>query len=760
MRLQDREKLLDEPLSACFVGAAGIGKSTLINAMVAGGGVVVPSGGVGPLTAQAIQISYSDTRSFSAIYHSPANFWRIGFALESAIRREGQTQDDSDEGELEELLDEEAREEVDLPSDEEHTESKTSTYRKQAQLILTGDQENAVDLKYLADGIREATGKPRKWKTTATPNDQKRIDRLKTIFQTEHTDSEAIFEVDSSNERFHMELTEHAAGYLSPIIRELQVQWDSSFLKEGLQLVDLPGLGIAGDVYREVANKWVRNKANAVVLVVNHRGITEADANLLRSSGFLTRLLHSADDPTSDPVNLLVAVVRTDEIASTRRQDDKSKKKQEHLTDVLAECRELVRSQLRERIKEAWTTEEDSVLRDVKNASIDRIASTLQVFPLTTTEYRKLLIDDEDDASFLQEKDESGVPAIINGLTQMSRDNRILVHERFSEALDSFYGRLRSQLELIRARWEERVRAREEAESIQKDLESFIKPLREEFRARQGGYRTFLKETLPARIEAVVETSSLAATKSIRGYLRTLRDAHWKTLQAAVRRDGTYYGARHINLPTDFAIAFEDPVAEAWGKSILSELRKRTKEFSDDCLGFVDRVVEWASAQGGRVQPRLIEAQRDAIAADTKHLSTVGKNAVDELRSTVRAELCKAIEKPIRKRCQVFVRKNKHVGTGVTMRILDLFDDLADEAIDAAKLPAQNVLLDNYRLVETEILEAWKNHSDPLAAAAEAIVASHEDSVKRSDAQKRKKVLQEIDEVFECAPQAGEEQPV
>ena len=118
----------------------------------------------------------------------------------------------------------------------------------------------------------------------------------------------------------------------------------------------------------------------------------------------------------------------------------------------------------------------------------------------------------------------------------------------------------------------------------------------------------------------------------------------------------------------------------------------------------------------------------------------------------MRNELCRAIEGPIRKRCKAFVQLNSHEGRGVRDRILELFDELADETIDAAKPPAQKVLLDNYRTVEQEIVEAWRIHNDPLAAAADAIVSSHEDSVKRSDDQKRKKILETILEITECSP--------
>ena len=51
-------------------------------------------------------------------------------------------------------------------------------------------------------------------------------------------------------------------------------------------LVDLPGVGIAQDPYRDVTKSYVRDKARAVVLTVDRAGPTESTMDLIRSSGF------------------------------------------------------------------------------------------------------------------------------------------------------------------------------------------------------------------------------------------------------------------------------------------------------------------------------------------------------------------------------------------------------------------------------------------------------------------------------------------
>lgn len=758
--LSERAEKLCNSLLACFVGGSGVGKSTLINCLVGRHEVVVPSGGVGPLTAQALKIEYGERPALRAIYHAPATVWKLVFALEKMFAADLASGTSPPLNDLLSGMDDEAIEEVEdlAAGDDFEKRKKSDQYLKQARLLVTGQQEGAGDVAYVVDSLRDAIGKERIWGTTLRELDEARLERLRTIFKTKEIRSESICELEKGDEHdvFDRELHDHATGFLAPAIKSLEISWDADLLRRGLELVDLPGVGVAGDVHRAVTDAWMRGDANAVILVVNHRGVHEADADLLRASGFLNRLLHSADDPSADPVVLLVAVVKTDEIAESRRATDKSKSKREHLACVMEECERIVRSQIRERLEEVWSLD-GLQLTETKRDIVNRLIAGLQIFPVSSTQFRKLVADDEDDVAFIKDEEESGIPQLYRGLGTLADDHRRDCNDRFAESLTLFQDRLTSALLVSRAQWEEGARASEEAERLQRQLDEFLLPLRQEFHARQGQFRAFLKEVLPAQIETVIAKSRQSSSISIRSYLRQLRNAHWATLRAAVRRGGTFIGSRHIDLPRDFAQTFEEPIAEAWSQQILKQVRQRTKEYSDDCIALMERIVVWAREKGGHVQPKLIEAQQKAIQNDARQLTSVGRELVNELRDRVRQDLVNAIESPIRRKCQAFVRRNEDVGTGVKNRILDLFEELADEAIDAAAKPAEKVLLENYRAVEQQIREVFQSHHNPLQSAETAIVSSHHDHVKRSDAQKRTRIIKEIDAIIELRPTLFEE---
>ena len=390
-RLQKASSLMGEDLSVCFLGNSGVGKSTLINALTGGGQAVVPSGGVGPLTAQALTVRYGESPKIAAEYHSRERLNQLVFGLENSWKSELGAPGE----ELAELTDEEGEslyadmvaevEEDELSNRERHRRDTKSV----AELLITGKQSADVTIRYLVDGLRDALGHGRPWAPESNPEDAQRIARIR-----------GALALAKKGERFVREgtptelatvLNDHACGFLAPLIRKATVWWNSPLLQSGVTLVDLPGLGVIGDPRPEITRKFIRESAKALVLVVDHRGVTEPVAQLLRQSEFLNRLLHTSDEPEGNPV-LLIAITKVDDIARTRRLGDKSRSFAAHFAAVCEEMVPFIRNQLRNELESIW--KDDGELHRSKQEVIDRLLATLRVHPISAVEFEALVSDD------------------------------------------------------------------------------------------------------------------------------------------------------------------------------------------------------------------------------------------------------------------------------------------------------------------------------------------------------------------------------
>ena len=272
-----------DDVTVCFLGNSGVGKSTLLNALAADDAQVLPAGGIGPLTAQATEVHYSEVPMFRVVYHPKSRLWQTVFALEARLTQQSKQaaklESEAQASELaQELSEEEKREAIDdaasnsVGAEEGAAVDSLDGYIKQAKNIVCGNQFAEHPLEYLVDALRVACDLETKWGSSIDAQDVPRISRVKRILAAGKDGLKYERRAQGDKREFMEDLKAHAAGFLSPMIERIEVGWPADVLKAGVKLVDLPGVGIAQDSYRDVTKQYVREKARAVIVVVDRAG--------------------------------------------------------------------------------------------------------------------------------------------------------------------------------------------------------------------------------------------------------------------------------------------------------------------------------------------------------------------------------------------------------------------------------------------------------------------------------------------------------
>lgn len=778
-------KAQPETITVCFLGNSGVGKSTLLNALAAGNRQILPSGGIGPLTAQATEVKYSEEPRFKVKYQPKVRYWQLVSALDfrlqhqnkAANRPKGQAETPTDIDvaddikanlEQDDLIEAKDIATPPPPSETDADAIKAATEKiealiKQAKHMVCGNQFSTRGLDYLVAALRLAGNPKPNWDQETFADDLPRLQRINEVLKGEK-DSRTYERTQGNDKKaFEQDLTDHAAGFLSPLIERISVEWPSDILKSGIILVDLPGVGIASDSYRDVTRQYVREKARGVILVVDRAGPTEASVSLLRTSGYWDRLVGAADDPSSDPCSMMIAVTRVDDVTQTewKTKRDRGEKvpRSEVFSDIVEQFKPRMKSQIVEQLGTISGATNEAVT-EARRIALHNIIDGLQIHPVSAPEYQKILADDEEDKPFLKTEEATGIPGLQESLTQLATTERASRRAKVDDVCNRLSSAALTEIELVKASWEREDRAEAEAERLQDALKDVLAEKERELGHRTAAFHEFLKETVPAKIEALVLEAKVEAQIDVEAYLVSLSGAHWATLRAAVRRGGTYLGSTHINLPDDISSYFQGPMAAVWGQKLLKDIRARTGDLADDMKQLVAELCDWANEHGGAtVNPRLLQAQQDRVAALAKQMHAVGKDAVNEMRDTVKNELTAVIRKPIKSKCESFVEKGDDIGPGVKRRILELFKDLAHQATKAASEPAKKILKENFADVRKDIEEAFAKGGKPLQDTADLIVERHESRVRRSDAQRRGAILAEVRSVLATHPTANGQTP-
>lgn len=720
-RIEAIKNRVGEECAVCFLGHSGVGKSTLVNALLAESGdrfEVLPQGGIGPLTARPTVVRHSSDPYFVANYLAPDNLDRIRSALERI--RDANTKTGSRSS---------------TPDDDA---------LKQGRLLVRGKANARIDdIGYLAGCLR-AVREPR------SPFEPQRQDapRIRALRQAVRFAADRKpFEKRGADQEFRDALKDHVSGHLSPFVDTLQVGYDSDLLKPGLTVVDLPGLGIAHDRYGKITQSWVHKRAKAVALVVDRSGITQDSADLLRDSAFFSRLAH-AHDPSVDPVRLFVIAVKIDLSANDAWRANRD----EPWADHFAEHQYLMKEQIAANVEQCLRNAMD----DPNSAAIlKNITDNMSIHVVSADEYRKLLDQDPVDMPRITSAEQSGIPELEGTLSQLVSQQDKMLRARVVEAANQFLDRISADLETIRIRFSDRGRLPRAIRRLRKRLDGFLDDdksgPRRLLRQHQESFRTFLEKEVPALIPQVVDEACDEAKSAIENHLASLGSVPWNTLRAAVVRGGAFSGSyMRIDIPNDFAVRLDYWVAVRWSKSILDDLQDRAAENKRNCVGCIAKVLEWGQ-DAAPIAPDRINALMLQMETTQTTAETVLREAINgglDVRKRLLGELLNRIGE----RCESFCASGAHVGRGTKVRILDFFGGLVPQAIDAARDASLKIVTSDFRAIATRLLRF--DYSMYLEQAADTLVASNRARL-RKDEEERTQAAEEITRIIANDPGKG-----
>ncbi|HEX2569295.1 MAG TPA: dynamin family protein [Polyangia bacterium] len=762
-------------LAIGFVGESQVGKSSLINALL--GRSALPSGGIGPLTAQATQVRYAEEDRLEVAYHGRAQVRGMRLILEKGLARKGELTlaaadpepktEGAEAGETRalarglevELLGPRSGEGGEgMESDTEARQEAEERFQymlDQAWSMLGGVQPheagsgparppNAV----LVDGLRAILGEPVR-KPEALVAFQANIEEVRRKLSTTETITASSA---GGAGGFERALRSRATGHLAPLVRELTVGLHSDFART-FTLVDLPGIGVQGDPGALVAEQFVADGGDALVVVMRNSGLTDAVARLLERTQVITRLLMEGDTPT--PVHVMIAVTHLDDVAKTRYQEaakaarasgERPPDKHRLFQDLAGQMAEKIRTQVRDALLRSPAFEElGEEQRGRRVARIDALCRAMDVICVSAPDYMALIEGFEEDA-FLRDREATNVPVFRGQLEVLARRATEHRTQAIATAEREMCALMDAHLRSIATTYQSgRGKAVTQWESFRGELEHVAQGLREQMKASHGELLAHLQNTLPAQIRLLCREAETGALKKLSLLRRHGEGLPYPSLNAALRRGGVW-GRRNINYPEALTMKFVDTIALDWEPRIVEGIRGSIRKGAERDLKLVEALCERAQELDEHiVGDAEIAVQRQILQQKARACIAWTGDRLEKLTAGVRQALGSKIGSVMEGACQVAIRAGANRDRGAKRRILEAFEQGGTEASERAREHAERLLDQHYQALVMELREGYlAEHHDPVTDALRRLTADELMQARRADAAQQEAVLKEV----------------
>jgi hypothetical protein len=738
-----------------FLGESQVGKSSLINALL--GRSALPTGGVGPLTAQATRLRYASSPSLEVRYHDRRRMNQFMFALRQYLCARGEltaTADDEgpvDIGEGDIVGAWSNTGAIDREPGKAPGRNDTGEHLIRQAMLMLDVREDQLERCAIHDAVRSVLGLIPIGSPAAFAFCSERIESIRGLLGATLIATMADGGADVFMDSLHL----NAAGWRSPLVAELDLALDVDLLSR-VEVVDLPGVGVVGDPAGKVAEEFVQDDAAALVIVARNNGLTEEVVGLLERTGVITRLLFGGDESRITPIHIIFAITRLDDVAQDhwKRERTIAKNKNEPppsreavFARLASEMERKTKDQVKQTLDKSPQFEDLSTeLRNRREQVVRQLCDSIEVICVSAKDFSNLQDEEDRGLAFLKDENATNIPHFrerLAGLAERARGSR---RGRITRALESFRNLLGSHLEALAAGSRDvTVAAALDAAAFREGLAQMVPGFQRRAADQRKNVSAFLSERIPPKLEDLTQQASDRAQKHLVRLRRSGEGTHWASLNAALVRNGTY-DHRGIDHPGALTRSFVEVIAGSWEPSIVEEVRKVIRSLVDDQVNLVEEFLAQASElSGGDDLLGQISAQKRVLKEQGKTAVQWTAEQLHELSDDVQKRLTKVVGKPIEKACRNAVAAGENRGAGARGRILDAFQIGGRDAIIDARDSCLEILNDHFRKLRQSLGRLLRENEDPITQCYEAIVQEGAELANRAGQAERQRRSEAIE---------------
>jgi energy-coupling factor transporter ATP-binding protein EcfA2 len=567
-------------VSISLIGGTGAGKSTLLNALV--GARLLPVSNMRACTAAVSEVAWSEDGSFKAeVEFVPRSSW---------IKEVEQLRQDIEDHEIA------ARE-----ADHHDGHSKTGP----------------MHVKAARDKLRAVYGHP---------DSSDGAGQLDLSHLVEPDDIRAALDAgvrsfdapDIKTFESQIKLYLNSEDRFWPIVKRVRLWGPFKPLRNGVRLVDLPGLNDPNEAREQVTKEHIKTCRFVWIVFNIKRVLTKNDIEILSSPDFIRQVVM---DGRANALTL-VATASDDIDLDSAMQEFKLDAEAEERDAILARnsrIRQVISGQLEELADRfAGIAGEQARAGELRRAFHES-----RVFTTSAQEYLKCLGLSKSKHRKLETAEETELPALLSHMDAVSAGFGVeahvasiarrvaLVHQQVQEELKARRVALAQLRHTTEVQRKEVKRASKEAHRF---LEEKSKALGSVLAAKLDGEQKLLRQRF--------ETATVYARQNLASTVGRWNGMHWATLRAVARRGGAFAGStgKH-DFPEDVCRPILNAIAFAWAdffgqkmsdtcESSMHDLLHAAQDFKARLLGDLAKIPNMPSAVHEALDDLLATTER------------------------------------------------------------------------------------------------------------------------------------------------------